>query len=62
MLQIVPSIFSKKAPTIFPEGEGNFEDFSEEPHLSSPKEREISKNLAKRPHLSSPKGKKISKI
>jgi hypothetical protein len=30
MLQIVPSIFSKKAPTIFLEGEGNLEERSEE--------------------------------
>jgi hypothetical protein len=44
MLQKVPSIFSKKAPPILPEGERNLEDFSEKPHLSSPKERKISKN------------------
>jgi hypothetical protein len=46
MLQIVPSIFSKKAPPIFPEGERYLEELREEPHLSSPKEREIWKNLA----------------
>jgi hypothetical protein len=46
MLQIVLSIFSKKAPPILPEEERNLDELSEEPHLSSPKEREIWKNLA----------------